>query len=152
MMICFNPRSHKGATATTVRIQQRYLVSIHAPTRERLIRGLMISGSMSFNPRSHKGATKRPDRYIIHAKFQSTLPQGSDVYVSCLYGRKYVSIHAPTRERRNDLARCAGFICFNPRSHKGATLPCKGTYPQRMFQSTLPQGSDFRPPTATMLL
>ena len=75
----FNPRSHKGATPMKDVMLQNYMVSIHAPIRERLSLVEEFLPVQCFNPRSHKGATR-------------TLVIDTIDWA--------VSIHAPIRERR----------------------------------------------------
>ncbi len=54
----------------------------------------------------------------------------------------HISIHAPSRERRNQQRPLRGNINFNPRSLAGATQPAAPIARQHQFQSTLPRGSD----------
>ena len=75
--------------------------------------------------------------------FQSTLPYGSDFMLMCLnLVTIWISIHAPLRER----LPCYGVSYiqanFNPRSLTGATYGPIYTSTIRLFQSTLPYGSD----------
>ena len=98
----FNPRSLAGAT----------LLELHS-----------INDGVNFNPRSLAGATVW-DGVVLHEyEFQSTLPRGSDVpahhHRSCVadfnprslagatssqsfcFCCRYISIHAPSRERQD---------------------------------------------------
>ena len=99
-IVHFNPRSLAGATARCALIPFLYLISIHAPSRERLT---------------------SPHYYYFPKIFQSTLPRGSDRSTTRTHTTTIISIHAPSRER----------LCFN-------VIICLG----KGFQSTLPRGSD----------
>mgnify|MGYP007122683225 CR=1 FL=1 len=145
----------------------KVIISIHAPSRERLF------------------MVPKPGLAFI---FQSTLPRGSDHVVPvlvliglhfnprslaeatsgalCLAEIMDISIHAPSRERRkhgNSISQLQQFQStlphgsdrhlragglgqndFNPRSLTGATIE-RDQYVRRLitFQSTLPHGSDF---------
>ena len=96
----FNPRSLAGATARSCERADVSIISIHAPLRERQLQDAMERA---------------------RAVFQSTLPCGSDGFLSsspnCL----------------ND---------FNPRSLAGATVSLSLIASTWLFQSTLPCGSD----------
>ena len=123
---------------------ERPWISIHAPSRER--------------PRTAYKA-------MYNTEFQSTLPRGSDrLCRKRLQRRSYfnprslagatvpkiaslrrigISIHAPSRERRNALnAISVQVFNFNPRSLAGATCLSGGIVLRYTFQSTLPRGSD----------
>ena len=66
------------------------VISIHAPSRERPEANLPPHSHNDFNPRSLTGATimfTNWDDYI--AKFQSTLPHGSDMVFMPLVGMIY---------------------------------------------------------------
>ena len=132
----------------------------------------------NFNPRSLTGATLRLLLSTSKtAQFQSTLPHGSDlasVLASSLlsrfqstipHGSDYgpspyasivvcISIHAPLRERRQDVSLGLIAVCyFNPRSLTGATLRLLlSTSKTAQFQSTLPHGSDLASVLASSLL
>ena len=119
----FNPRSLAGATVPYTDDIKLDCISIHAPSRER----------RSTSASSHS----------TYSSFQSTLPRGSDltamILTSChahfnprslagattshnyLTINLEISIHAPSRERRQRLS-CTN-LCryFNPRSLAGAT-------------------------------
>ena len=82
----------------------------------------MISGLLNFNPRSLAGAT--------YASEIVTDPE-------------HILIHAPLRERHAyalQYIRLA--LDFNPRSLAGATMFTFALSPLKLFQSTLPCGSD----------
>ena len=119
-------------------------ISIHAPSRERLSCRLLRSTARHFNPRSLAGATlTRSLTEVGFRRFQSTLPRGSDYNVCSpvigdqhfnprsLAGATYpdtpqqqhspISIHAPSRERRDSLYQGFREWHFNPRSLAGAT-------------------------------
>ena len=75
-------------------------ISIHAPSRER--RNAATCGNRT-------------------ARFQSTLPHGSDLGISASALSMYISIHAPSRERRRHRLGKLPEYDFNPRSLTGAT-------------------------------
>ena len=64
-------------------------------------------------------------RFCYHLRFQSTLPYGSDICMICW---RWQNCH------------------FNPRSLTGATEWSMPTLRLYVFQSTLPHGSDYKPP------
>ena len=120
----FNPRSLTGATCTE---------------------SCAGSDAGDFNPRSLTGATQRQYAAVDDATafqstlphgsdyaamwtdepltgFQSTLPHGSDGAASCSPAGADISIHAPSRERREFLSILKSDV--------------------KRFQSTLPHGSD----------
>ena len=76
--------------------------------------------------------------------FQSTLPRGSDEQPMLKNYNPEISIHAPSRERRqgqSDRPRCQQFQSTLPRGSD-----CRSDTeeaPEKAFQSTLPRGSDF---------
>ena len=96
----FNPRSLAGATLFVI-----------SPVKE----------TVDFNPRSLAGATCKRLEAKEKILFQSTLPCGSDLRCPHDYKCRYISIHAPLRERPDGGKKL---------------LPLFG------FQSTLPCGSD----------
>ena len=101
----FNPRSLTGATYEQRARQQPTYISIHAPSRERLLIVKSYGSTISnFNPRSLTGATKKGRAGKSKGtSFQSTLPHGSDNLPcgQCI-GCRLISIHAPSRERHYD--------------------------------------------------
>ena len=105
-------------------------ISIHAPSRERL-------------PCSHVETAL--------SLFQSTLPHGSDLFhLKNLLQLPIISIHAPSRERLPCLRCFTAKLYFNPRSLTGATiLDTIHGIDDKVFQSTLPHGSDRFPPCST---
>ena len=54
-----------------------------------------------FNPRSLAGATILGLKLLCKPPFQSTLPRGSDRHRGIVQYGPYISIHAPSRERRH---------------------------------------------------
>ena len=140
-------------------------ISIHAPKRERrpaspaftsstLFQSTLPNGSdrnirrlqqhvLHFNPRSQTGATYDYNTsgtiqlISIHAPKRER-PRLHDYPV---LGRG-ISIHAPKRERRTVSAGLRGSGHFNPRSQTGATRFWTSCGMSRIFQSTLPNGSD----------
>ncbi len=98
----FNPRSLTEATRDLRALISTTPISIHAPSRERLLAPDRRLWHGSFNPRSLTGATS-PSPYVVPiAAFQSTLPHGSDI----------ISLRHFTTSTG-----------FNPRSLTGATAP-----------------------------
>ena len=96
----FNPRSLAGATKGVRRKRYAYVISIHAPLRERhcvtcfYIFCTVISIHAPLRERRFLSSPVL-DLYL----FQSTLPCGSDsplIFCACAKG---ISIHAPLRER-----------------------------------------------------
>ena len=97
-------------------------ISIHAPSRERRIgfnKTFDTQGFQSTLPRGSDNPTRRPQPQ--ERLFQSTLPRGSDDTAKSDLRQACISIHAPSRERRQPAAPIAR---------------------QHQFQSTLPRGSD----------
>ena len=74
----FNPRSLAGATKNIMPLTPIVGISIHAPSRERPVPATFIYVHHYFNPRSLAGATGNMYYYYSCARFQSTLPRGSD--------------------------------------------------------------------------
>ena len=120
----FNPRSLTGATLCLIRQQcQRTAISIHAPSRERLISGILYNNLwlISIHAPSRERRQCFTAFYTAHA-FQSTLPHGSD--------------SLPL-----EVKSLGGY--FNPRSLTGATRRQASLQADSLlFQSTLPHGSD----------
>ena len=128
-------------------IRFQYVISIHAPLRERLTLPPNASRIYIFQSTLPCGSdSKSRIRAVfstsisIHAplrerlrvlvrisfckRFQSTLPCGSDHHGGRAVRVRIISIHAPLRER---LVPLPGRFCscyFNPRSLAGATLSC----------------------------
>ena len=84
--------------------------------------GLSIVPLMHFNPRSLTGATL--------------------VFYRSFFPVKTISIHAPSRERRDASLTISSLSNFNPRSLTGATHFNYIHFNYIKFQSTLPHGSD----------
>ena len=105
----FNPRLHKGATIVKKRTSiVRRIISIHAPTRGRLLSGNCAQAQgWHFNPRPHKGATSRKTGVLHLWSISIHAPQGGDSFF-CI--------------------RTIYVIYFNPRPHKGATSPLAHNY------------------------
>ena len=163
-------------------------ISIHAPSRERpsYALALLLRGLISIHAPSRERREPIEGLTIGVSGFQSTLPHGSDSSV-CLFCARhtdfnprsltgaterqnvapcviYISIHAPSRERRKSKTCVLNNCYFNPRSLTGATMhhsifswcriisihaPSRERRrlrlpysPQHKFQSTLPHGSD----------
>ena len=120
------------------------LISIHAPSRERLQRRQTWFPLLLFQSTLPRGSDKEkynePPFDLI---FQSTLPRGSDVAAVAIAADTrisihapsrerrrihnfleyiiLISIHAPSRERRSIFIICFTILYFNPRSLAGAT-------------------------------
>ena len=107
---------------TDNRYAMAVLISIHAPSRERLLHYFCTSMKLNFNPRSLAGATKavadKPptEKISIHAPSRE---RRSTIITSLSI--RGISIHAPSRERLGS----GLYFCFSS-----------------SFQSTLPRGSD----------
>ena len=121
--VYFNPRSLAGATAKREVNRERYfMISIHAPSRERL-QGFSPSVRLrDFNPRSLAGATL--PLHILDSSFLDFNPRslaGATSGGIVKSSVAVISIHAPLRERLcfNLLVSKSGN--FNPRSLAGAT-------------------------------
>ena len=76
------------------------------------------------------------------ARFQSTLPYGSETVAICSLQMTSISIHAPLRERTFAQIIISREGNFNPRSLTGATVSDEILRTSLGFQSTLPYGSD----------
>ena len=98
-------------------------ISIHAPSRERPL------------------CKHQCENDLI---FQSTLPRGSDQQAQGAPMSREISIHAPSRERLLASLPTVPNRHFNPRSLAGATIDCLAENAAKLFQSTLPRGSDRR--------
>ena len=119
----FNPRSLAGATKFIYNFIRTQAISIHAPSRERLLEdtSVSITDTISIHAPSRerhvknaklfwgyvfqstlpRGSDRNPIATLHHVgRFQSTLPRGSDFSAenTCVYIYN-ISIHAPSRER-----------------------------------------------------
>ncbi len=75
--------------------------------------------------------------------FQSTLPYGSDESVLVNGIETLISIHAPLRERHDEIPGIDADVLISIHAPLRERLPCYGaSYIQAQFQSTLPYGSD----------
>ncbi len=79
-----------------------HIISIHAPSRERLLRPPLWRSFFAFQSTLPHGSD---DEAVMHMQlcfiFQSTLPHGSDVArENAKLAAETISIHAPSRERR----------------------------------------------------
>ena len=119
----FNPRSLTGATITQHIKIQHFIISIHAPLRER--HGTCIACIQ------------------VDTLFQSTLPYGSDRFDCAFTLGIGISIHAPLRER--PAATYLGQFLFGISIHaplRERRTTTSGSFVPSLFQSTLPYGSD----------
>ena len=164
--VYFNPRSLTGATFSSstyvifvVRFQSTLphgsdgagnnIVDTYAKFQSTLPHGSdllfvhIAHERIYFNPRSLTGATLLIIIRVREGQFQSTLPHGSDRPRGWRNQKRgYISIHAPSRERRNRIDIHHRRMNFNPRSLTGATGYNLFRSPTLEFQSTLPHGSD----------
>ena len=98
-------------------------ISIHAPLRERPVKILVVAVVTGISIHAPSRERQKPLHFfLLIAKFQSTLPHGSD---QC-GGNRGVKAWSD----------------FNPRSLTGATSMTMVLLTKREFQSTLPHGSD----------
>ena len=118
----FNPRSLTGATLRRGNALLCTFISIHAPSRER---------------RHYKEASIMTIGISIHAPSRER-----HVFFTNINTFINISIHAPSRERPQRPACRAEPENFNPRSLTGATLSNSILIGKKLFQSTLPHGSD----------
>ena len=122
-LVHFNPRSLAGATGYSGHDSVDFYISIHAPSRERLM---------------------HVDSTFFVVQFQSTLPRGSDRYWFVWRQGRSISIHAPSRERLKTVIdeNMIADISIHAPSRERLTLTdfCKFS---SLFQSTLPRGSDY---------
>ena len=142
------------------------VISIHAPSRERLVRSTIDNIILYFNPRSLAGATYLwiLTRLVLFYFNPRSLAGATEQRLT-LGASLIISIHAPSRERQQVIARRQrAYRHFNPRSLAGATRSPGGGRRWRIisihapsrerldeyldnqmnntFQSTLPRGSD----------
>ena len=97
-------------------------ISIHAPSRERVIALIYAVVAAVFQSTlPHGSDVTRTPEMVAAEMFQSTLPYGSDVFIKRQLHIFCISIHAPLRER--------------PMPARKYRIKCR-------FQSTLPRGSD----------
>ncbi len=123
--INFNPRSLAGATISDDNLQELGVISIHAPSRERLlckVRGVKILGISIHAPSRERRLLFMQLSNFLDG-FQSTLPRGSDgwIFTAIIKANAFQS----TLPRGSDrLPRLCQQIQtdFNPRSLAGATL------------------------------
>ena len=185
----FNPRSLAGATIPDYYLKLFERISIHAPSRERLRFSAIMMAALLFQSTLPRGSDADSSSYAGNtALFQSTLPRGSDGNLSlhsmarsnfnprslagATFDRSFVykttfdiSIHAPSRERRQQglfAAKAMQFQSTLPRgsdywpvfAHLGEQISIHAPSRERrpnstkrlvnfpLFQSTLPRGSD----------
>ena len=144
---------------------ERAPISIHAPSRERLKGKKFLLGQVRFQstlPRGsdricykdyllaaisiHAPSRERPAMYGINgaeAVISIHAPSRERhfaIFNFCLLAD--ISIHAPSRERLSSLPHTSLTSYFNPRSLAGATIWRIFSAVSKLFQSTLPRGSD----------
>ena len=98
----FNPRSLAGATGSKMLNAKSPVISIHAPSRERLQQaGTAVAlHGISIHAPSRERLILTSSSVML-AVFQSTLPRGSDFsFLRSQILPVGISIHAPSRERR----------------------------------------------------
>ena len=97
----FNPRSLAGATQLRFQQIRLIFISIHAPSRERLLSVEAVTQTILF---------------------QSTLPRGSDLASFVLRHGVSISIHAPSRERHISALHQRHIIGFQSTLPRGSDL------------------------------
>ena len=140
----FNPRSLAGATSFVNAIKVSRNFNPRSLAGATVITLLITMYRQKFQSTLPRGSDARCIEQVTPIeRFQSTLPRGSDTLKGRIVTGMDISIHAPSRERRNSLYGRYFWLNFNPRSLAGATLPLIGSgYALQVFQSTLPRGSD----------
>ena len=98
------------------------VISIHAPSRERLVRSTIDNIILYFNPRSLAGATYLwiLTRLVLFYFNPRSLAGATEQRLT-LGASLIISIHAPSRERRSTAHSKAKQPDFNPCSLAGAT-------------------------------
>ena len=121
--IIFQSTLPRGSDLLTDMTYHDGMLSIHAPSRERLLLLSNLPVMLLFQSTLPRGSDFVPSR-LVYDKwvFQSTLPRGSDTA---------------------DRIPWQSVIAFNPRSLAGATPKAQAAQQIFDFQSTLPRGSDF---------
>ena len=140
----FNPRPHAGATIKSAKSSFSVLISIHAPSRGRLLDKWDCTACLRFQPTPpHGGDSLSKPVKSTGLQFQSTPPHGGDFVVVFSGVGFLISIHAPSRGRHPKLAHKGTPVKisihapirgrlpsswpenrwqdFNPRPHTGAT-------------------------------
>ncbi len=140
----FNPRAHAGRDSQCRLWQDRWRVSIHAPTRGATDKDALQSERRFVSIHAPtRGATQIDVTVIVFNGFQSTRPRGAR------RGRGWrglcpsvVSIHAPTRGATHGAAgqRRASFVSIHAPT-RGATQSPVNLFRSIMFQSTRPRGA-----------
>ena len=138
-------------------------ISIHAPSRERLDGSVSAAIASNFNPRSLAGATcllllfgrqanfnprslagatpllangRRPRLISIHAPSRERHICRPQLHATD------ISIHAPSRERHGWLVAEWGRAISIHAPSRERIAPCAITHSPKIFQSTLPRGSE----------
>ena len=123
LMAVFQSTLPRGSDYRTIKADHDRIISIHAPSRERLFITVCTVDSIIIS--IHAPSRERPNSdFNLPASniFQSTLPRGSDYRTIKADHDRIISIHAPSRERQNTCVGIGqGRIHFNPRSLAGAT-------------------------------
>ena len=141
----FNPRSLAGATFIMLADLARYLISIHAPSRERPLsmRILRQTFAISIHAPSRE---RRLDSIVVGVVYFISIHAPSrerQTAKAIMLDNVTISIHAPSRERPYNYHCVPAVANFNPRSLAGATPLRRLPLPALpKFQSTLPRGSD----------
>ena len=103
---CFNPRAHVGRDGETVTLDDKWGVSIHAPTwgatQDKLKEGLYSQKFQSTRPRGARRSPLLQGRYIC-ASFNPRAHVGRDLECGVGLERLNVSIHAPTWGATQDI-------------------------------------------------
>ena len=120
------------------------IISIHAPSRERLKTDKLVTPEEYIS--IHAPSRERPDYASVvekGIKFQSTLPRGSDRKLNLVCGDCMISIHAPSRERLTLSKSCSHTSKFQSTLPRGSDFTFRShLFTITIFQSTLPRGSD----------
>ena len=140
----FNPRSLTGATVIYKQRKEFSYISIHAPSRERLVTPLfiLIIQNISIHAPSRERQvfpTPQPFRCYFNPR---SLTGATMMFNGLCYCVPVISIHAPSRERPYKYYHHILHRHFNPRSLTGATVLLLLLPISKLFQSTLPHGSD----------
>ena len=119
-------------------------ISIHAPSRERLLSRTTKIALAIFQSTLPRGSDSNLVAISVYSVlFQSTLPRGSDDSIHNYLSLMDISIHAPSRERLTVWGN------YNTDTQISIHAPSRERQDvgrlrliQQKFQSTLPRGSD----------
>ncbi len=120
-------------------------ISIHAPSRERLMFVPWYVGqvTISIHAPSRERLEQQHYERCNRQQFQSTLPRGSDCLLRNFFVDYMISIHAPSRERQSCSQVGKSDIIFQSTLPRGSDCQHDARHKTgQRFQSTLPRGSD----------